>query len=235
MEDELAAMRKKKINQQVSKDIKADLERRTFDYDFYKSFEKPKVVDELEVLRRQKMMNSLADWKKANPPEPTEPLMESVGGGIAGALIPAAIHYANQATHNEFNPLDIKGAGEGEDELVRQMHAVSRGPSQTVGVIDQARLDVPKSRQQYIDSLAAQGAPRETIKRLVGGRNVGDPMVANIEFQELQKIPADEQIDLYNKELERKLQAPPEDYSEPDKSWGVKEYLDSLKKGQLTM
>ena len=33
----------------------------------------------------------------------------------AEALLPVAIHYANQATHGEFNPLDIKSAGEGSE------------------------------------------------------------------------------------------------------------------------
>ena len=44
-------------------------------------------------------------------------------GALAGAAIPIAVHYANQATHGEFNPLDIKSAGEGSD-------IVPRGPEE---------------------------------------------------------------------------------------------------------
>jgi len=34
---------------------------------------------------------------------------------MAGMALPIAVHYANQATHGEFNPLDIKSAGEGSE------------------------------------------------------------------------------------------------------------------------
>ena len=34
---------------------------------------------------------------------------------LVGAALPIAVHYANQATHGEFNPLDIKSAGEGSE------------------------------------------------------------------------------------------------------------------------
>lgn len=44
-------------------------------------------------------------------------------GALAGAVLPIAVHYANQATHGEFNPLDIKSAGEGSD-------IVPRGPEE---------------------------------------------------------------------------------------------------------
>jgi hypothetical protein len=44
--------------------------------------------------------------------------------GAAMASLPIAVHYANQATHGEFNPLDIKSAGEGSD-IVPTME---RGP-----------------------------------------------------------------------------------------------------------
>ncbi len=40
-------------------------------------------------------------------------------GALAGAVLPIAVHYANQATHGEFNPLDIKSAGEGSDIVPR--------------------------------------------------------------------------------------------------------------------
>lgn len=34
---------------------------------------------------------------------------------LVGTALPIAVHYANQATHGEFNPLDIKSAGEGSE------------------------------------------------------------------------------------------------------------------------
>lgn len=38
---------------------------------------------------------------------------------LIGTALPIAVHYANQATHGEFNPLDIKSAGEGSDIIPR--------------------------------------------------------------------------------------------------------------------
>jgi len=45
---------------------------------------------------------------------------------IGGVALPIAVHYANQATHGEFNPLDIKSAGEGEDAKMQQINALNK-------------------------------------------------------------------------------------------------------------
>ncbi len=58
--------------------------------------------DRLSDLRNRKFML---------PPEGGSALVE----GMAGVALPIAVHYANQATHGEFNPLDIKSAGEGSE------------------------------------------------------------------------------------------------------------------------
>lgn len=46
--------------------------------------------------------------------------------GVGAALLPFAIHYANEYTHNELNPLDIKSANEGEDELMMRINALNK-------------------------------------------------------------------------------------------------------------
>ena len=63
----------------------------------------PKYIDAI-VKQRQGIKLSIV-------PEDGSALVE----GVAGVALPIAVHYANQATHGEFNPLDIKSAGEGSE------------------------------------------------------------------------------------------------------------------------
>ncbi|MEY3879364.1 MAG: hypothetical protein RIQ94_159 [Pseudomonadota bacterium] len=221
MDDELAAMRKKKMNAQISKEIKSDVEKLTYNHEFYKKFQGP---DELELLRRKKMMDSLAEWKKANPPEPTEPVIESIGGGVAGALIPAAIHYANQATHGDLNPLNIQDAGEGSDIVEGSPNKlISRDPSSKFDSEDKWLKDAAREAQRSYgmtkndaDNFAAEAVVNQ-------GAEEGRAMLNKPMYEELSKIKMLDQL----KQIERHQ----DDVQEPDVIQDSK-YRDQLEKGQ---
>jgi hypothetical protein len=82
-----------------------------------------------ELMKTKRMPTEAEFYKMIADPKPKLEIVNpeegaSLVGGMIGAALPIAVHYANQATHGEFNPLDIKSAGEGSD-IVPTME---RGP-----------------------------------------------------------------------------------------------------------
>lgn len=74
-----------------------------------------RIVDGMPTEWEPVMKDAIIKQRQGNKfsivPEKGSALVE----GMAGVTLPIAVHYANQATHGEFNPLDIKSAGEGSE------------------------------------------------------------------------------------------------------------------------
>lgn len=51
---------------------------------------------------------------------------QSFGAKFTAELVPLLAHYANEYSHNEFNPLNIKSLNEGEDEKMQQINALNK-------------------------------------------------------------------------------------------------------------
>jgi len=93
-----------------------------------------------------------------------------------------------------------------------------------------------EARREYIKSLLSQGMDPDGAKTLAD-KNSAHPMVLIPAYQELQKIPAQEQIDLYNKELERKQSIPAELFipADQDRSYEIRDFLERLKPDQVVV
>jgi hypothetical protein len=115
------------------------------------------------------------------------------------------------------------------------LQSLSRDPSSNYGqdLSSQYRPQALDARREYFNSLINSGIPKESANKIVG-KHVGNPMMAIPVYQEVQKIPAQEQINLYNQEFQRKQNLPAQMYvpQEQDRSWDVQQFLETLKNNQ---